>query len=199
MDFTRPLRLVSYDSLIVYEANLSLQIGYVWGPNPQDPSKENTGKMFFYFTQGVTAAEVMIDTLTGDWTPLRTDIKMDVGRSINPAIDYGQIEGAYLQGQGLFTTEESLWHRASGQIFTRGPGAYKIPGFRDIPQEFNVSLLKDVEWKNLRTRKQWGMEEVLSLKSPATPERIRIEVGDPILKRVEVEPKEGEESFFISI
>jgi xanthine dehydrogenase/oxidase len=228
MDFTRPLRLVSYDSLIVYEANLSLQIGYVWGPNPQDPSKENTGKMFFYFTQGVTAAEVMIDTLTGDWTPLRTDIKMDVGRSINPAIDYGQIEGAYLQGQGLFTTEESLWHRASGQIFTRGPGAYKIPGFRDIPQEFNVSLLKDVEWKNLRTiqrsrgvgepplfmgsavffairdalkaaRKQWGVEEVLSLKSPATPERIRIEVGDPILKRVEVEPKEGEESFFISI
>ena len=90
------------------------EIGYTWGPNPADPSKENTGKMFFYFTQGVCAAEVLIDTLTGDWTPLRTDIKMDVGRSINPSIDYGQIEGAYVQGQGLFTTEESLWHRASG-------------------------------------------------------------------------------------
>lgn len=76
---------------------------------------------------------------------------MDVGRSINPAIDYGQIEGAFVQGQGLFTTEESLWHRASGQLFTRGPGTYKIPGFRDIPQVFNVSLLKDVEWENLRT------------------------------------------------
>jgi xanthine dehydrogenase/oxidase len=118
-------------------------IGYVWGAN--------TGQMFFYFTQGVAAAEVEIDTLTGDWTCRRADIKMDVGRSINPAIDYGQIEGAFVQGQGLFTTEESLWHRASGQIFTKGPGAYKIPGFRDIPQVFNVSLLKDVEWENLRT------------------------------------------------
>ncbi|KAG8531083.1 uncharacterized protein KY384_004440 [Bacidia gigantensis] len=118
-------------------------IGYVWGPN--------TGQMFYYFTQGVTAAEVEVDTLTGDWTCLRADIKMDVGRSINPAIDYGQIEGAFVQGMGLFTMEESLWHRASGQIFTRGPGTYKIPGFRDIPQRFNVSLLKDVEWENLRT------------------------------------------------
>jgi len=203
-------------------------IGYTWGPYPDDPNKENTGLMYFYFTQGVTASEVLIDTLTGDWTPLRTDIKMDVGQSINPSIDYGQIEGAYVQGQGLFTTEESLWHRQSGQIFTRGPGAYKIPGFRDIPQVFNVSLLKDVEWKNLRTikrsrgvgepplfmgaavffairdalvaaRKQWGEEEVLSLKSPATPERIRISCADPILKRAEVLPKEGEKSFFISI
>ena len=203
-------------------------IGYVWGPNPSNPAVENTGKMFFYFTQGVCAAEVLIDTLTGDWTPLRTDIKMDVGRSINPSIDYGQIEGAYVQGQGLFTTEESLWHRASGQIFTRGPGAYKIPGFRDIPQEFNVSLLKDVEWKNLRTiqrsrgvgepplfmgsavffairdalkaaRRQWGEEDVLSLISPATPERIRISCVDPLIKRSEVVAREGEKSFFISI
>lgn len=195
-------------------------IGYTWGPN--------TGQMFYYFTQGVTAAEVEIDTLTGDWTCLRADIKMDVGRSINPAIDYGQIEGAFVQGQGLFTTEESLWHRASGQLFTRGPGTYKIPGFRDIPQVFNVSLLKDVEWENLRTiqrsrgvgepplfmgssvffairdalkaaRKQYGVDDVLQLQSPATPERIRISCADPIIKRAFVEPKEGEKSFFISI
>ncbi|KAJ5532485.1 hypothetical protein N7494_009037 [Penicillium frequentans] len=195
-------------------------IGYVWG--------ENSGQMFFYFTQGVTAAEVQIDTLTGDWTPLRADIKMDVGRTINPSIDYGQIEGAYVQGQGLFTTEESLWHRASGQIFTRGPGNYKIPGFRDIPQIFNVSLLKDVEWENLRTiqrsrgigepplfmgsavffairdalkaaREQWGVKEVLSLRSPATPERIRVSCADPIIERARVQPKEGEQSFFVAI
>ena len=128
-------------------------IGYVWGPN--------TGQMFYYFTQGVAAAEVEIDTLTGDWTCLRADIKMDVGRSINPAIDYGQIEGAFVQGQGLFTTEESLWHRGSGQLFTKGPGTYKIPGFRDIPQEFNVSLLKDVEWEHLRTiQRSRGVGEV---------------------------------------
>ena len=195
-------------------------IGYTWGPN--------TGQMFYYFTQGVTAAEVEIDTLTGDWTCLRADIKMDVGRSINPSIDYGQIEGAFVQGQGLFTTEESLWHRASGQLFTKGPGTYKIPGFRDIPQVFNVSLLKDVEWENLRTisrsrgvgepplfmgssvffairdalkaaRKQYGVEDVLQLQSPATPERIRISCADPILKRALVKPEEGEKSFFISI
>lgn len=195
-------------------------IGYVWGPNK--------GQMFFYFTQGVTAAEVEIDTLTGDWTCLRADIKMDVGRSINPAIDYGQIEGAFVQGQGLFTTEETLWHRASGSIFTKGPGTYKIPGFRDIPQVFNVSLLKDVEWENLRTiqrsrgvgepplfmgstvffairdalkaaRTQYGVEEVLSLQSPATPERIRVSCADEILKRSLVVPREGEKSFFMSI
>jgi len=121
-------------------------IGYTWGPN--------TGQMFFYFTQGVAAAEVEIDTLTGDWTCLRADIKMDIGRSINPSIDYGQIEGAFIQGVGLFTIEESLWFRGGpmkGQLATRGPGAYKIPGFRDIPQEFNVSMLKGVTWENLQT------------------------------------------------
>lgn len=121
-------------------------IGYVWGPN--------TGQMFFYFTQGVSAAEVEIDTLTGDWTCLRADIKMDIGRSINPSIDYGQIEGAFVQGMGLFTMEESLWFRGGpmkGQLATRGPGAYKIPGFRDVPQEMNVSMLKGVTWENLQT------------------------------------------------
>jgi xanthine dehydrogenase/oxidase len=194
-------------------------IGYVWG--------ENTGQMFFYFTQGVTAAEVEIDTLTGDWTCLRADIKMDIGRTINPSIDYGQIEGAFVQGQGLFTTEESLWLR-NGNIFTKGPGNYKIPGFRDIPQEFNVSMLKGVEWKDLKTiqrsrgvgepplfmgsavfyairdalksaRSDHGCEEVLALVSPATPERIRISCADPILKRATVVPKEGETSFFVAI
>ncbi|KAF2636496.1 xanthine dehydrogenase [Massarina eburnea CBS 473.64] len=195
-------------------------IGYVWG--------ENTGQMFFYFTQGVAAAEVEIDTLTGDWTTRRADIKMDVGRSINPAIDYGQIEGAFVQGQGLFTTEESLWQRNTGGVFTKGPGSYKIPGFRDIPQVFNVELLKDVTWENLRTiqrsrgigepplfmgsavffairdalkaaRKEFGDESLLSLVSPATPERIRVSCADPILKRAWVEPGEGEKSWFVSI
>jgi xanthine dehydrogenase/oxidase len=204
-------------------------IGYTWGPN--------TGQMFYYFTQGVAAAEVEIDTLTGDWTCLRADVKMDVGQSINPSIDYGQVEGAFVQGVGLFTTEESLWFRGgpmAGQLATRGPGAYKIPGFRDIPQEFNVSLLKGVTWENLRTiarsrgvgepplfmgscvffairdalkaaRKEHGLEcgkdgeGLLSLESPATPERIRISCADPIIKRAFVHPKEGEKSFFISI
>jgi xanthine dehydrogenase/oxidase len=122
------------------------EIGYDWNTGK--------GKMYFYFTQGVAAAEVEVDLLTGTWTCIRADVKMDVGQSINPAIDYGQIQGAFVQGLGLFTMEESLWLRngpMAGHLFTRGPGAYKIPGFRDIPQTFNVSLLKDVEWKELRT------------------------------------------------
>jgi xanthine dehydrogenase/oxidase len=79
-----------------------------------------------------------------------------VGNSINPAIDYGQIEGAFVQGQGLFTLEESLWTR-DGQLFTRGPGTYKIPGFSDIPQIFNATLLrhdndgKPLSWNHLRS------------------------------------------------
>lgn len=129
-------------------------IGYTWASNTDGVETEQKGQMFFYFTQGVAAAEVEIDTLTGDWTCRRADVKMDVGRSINPSIDYGQIEGAFLQGLGLFTMEESLWFRGgpmAGQLATRGPGNYKIPGFRDVPQEFNVTLLKDVNWENLRT------------------------------------------------
>jgi xanthine dehydrogenase/oxidase len=199
------------------------EIGYIWGPS--------TGKMFFYFTQGVAISEVEIDTLTGDWTCLRADIKMDIGRSINPAIDYGQIEGAFIQGQGLFTTEEMLWTNNpanKGQLFTRGPGTYKIPGFRDIPQIFNVSMLKGVTWKNLGTiqrskgvgepplfmgssvffairdalksaRSSSGCKEVLELISPATPERIRLSCADDIVKRCFVEPKPGEKCWFLEI
>jgi len=151
----------------------------------------------------------------------------DIGQTINAAIDYGQIEGAFVQGQGLFTTEESLWLQ-NGQIFTRGPGAYKIPSALDIPQDFRVSFLKNVEWKNLRTiqrsrgvgepplfmgssvffairdasnsaRKDAGVEEVLELSSPATPERIRLACEDEIVKRCIVKPKEGEKSFFVVI
>jgi xanthine dehydrogenase/oxidase len=117
-------------------------LGYEWN------NMEESGDLFMYFTQGVAATEVEVDTLTGDHTVLRVDIHMDVGKSLNPAIDYGQIEGAFTQGQGWATIEESLWLQ-NGAIFTQGPGAYKIPGFSDIPQTFNVSLLKDAEWPNL--------------------------------------------------
>jgi xanthine dehydrogenase/oxidase len=72
---------------------------------------------------------------------LRTDIVMDVGESLNPAIDVGQVEGAFMQGYGLFTLEE-LIVSPEGTLYSRGPGAYKIPGFSDIPAQFNVSLLK---------------------------------------------------------
>ena len=73
---------------------------------------------------------------------LRTDIVMDVGKSLNPAIDIGQIEGAFTQGYGLLTLEQQRFS-PDGFLFTRGPGMYKLPSFSDIPIEFNVTLLKD--------------------------------------------------------
>ncbi|KAF2650067.1 xanthine dehydrogenase/oxidase [Lophiostoma macrostomum CBS 122681] len=128
------------------------KVGYKWGDTNWDTVKP----MYYYFTQGAGCTEVEVDLLTGDHTVLRTDLMMDVGNSINPAIDYGQIEGAFIQGQGLFTMEETLW-TTSGQLFTKGPGTYKIPGFADIPQIFNVSLLrndldgKPLTWHHLRS------------------------------------------------
>ncbi|XP_051157348.1 xanthine dehydrogenase-like [Leptopilina boulardi] len=101
----------------------------------------NSGMLYHYFTYGVACSEVKIDCLTGDHQVLRTDIVMDLGESLNPAIDIGQVEGAFLQGYGLFTLEEIVYSR-EGSLLSRGPGTYKIPGFSDIPQQFNVSLLK---------------------------------------------------------
>lgn len=107
--------------------------GYNWDTN--------SGEAFNYFTFGFACTEVEIDCLTGDHKVLRSDIVMDLGESLNPAIDIGQIEGAFMQGLGLFTLED-LMYSPNGIMWTRGPGAYKIPGFGDIPEEFNVSLLK---------------------------------------------------------
>ncbi|XP_063531427.1 xanthine dehydrogenase [Cydia strobilella] len=103
--------------------------------------QKNEGVPFNYFTYGVACSEVEIDCLSGDHQVVRSDIVMDLGESLNPAIDIGQIEGGFVQGQGLFTIEE-LIYSPNGTLFSRGPGAYKIPGFGDIPLEFNVSLLK---------------------------------------------------------
>ncbi|GJQ84033.1 ry [Trypoxylus dichotomus] len=115
--------------------------GYYATPNINYNPETNTGNAFDYFTFGVAVTEVEIDCLTGDHQVIRTDIVMDLGESLNPAIDIGQIEGAFMQGYGLFMLEEMVYS-PKGDVFTKGPGAYKIPGFGDIPAEFNVSLLK---------------------------------------------------------
>jgi xanthine dehydrogenase large subunit len=85
---------------------------------------------------------VAIDTLTGESRVLRTDILQDCGRSLNPAIDLGQIEGAFVQGMGWLTMEE-LWWDEAGALKTHGPSTYKIPGSRDVPPVFNVHILED--------------------------------------------------------
>lgn len=102
------------------------------------------GEPFAYWTQGVCACEAEIDVLTGDSRIVRTDIIMDVARSINPGIDVGQIEGAVVQGIGLVTTEESMW-RHDGSVATKGPGNYKIPAFLDTPGDLRVAFMKREE------------------------------------------------------
>jgi xanthine dehydrogenase/oxidase len=102
-----------------------------------------------YFTTGCACSEVEIDALTGDFHILRTDILMDFGLSMNPNIDIGQIEGAFMQGVGMVTMEELIWgdeqHKwlESGCLFTQGPGTYKIPSFNDVPIDFRISLFKN--------------------------------------------------------
>ena len=98
------------------------------------------GRPFFYFSFGAAAAEVAIDTLTGESRVLRADLVQDCGASLNPAIDLGQIEGAFVQGQGWLTCEE-LWWDKEGRLRTVGPSTYKIPGSRDVPAVFNVRML----------------------------------------------------------
>ncbi len=97
------------------------------------------GRPFFYFAYGAAAAEVVIDTLTGEHRILRADILHDCGRSLNPALDIGQIEGGFVQGAGWLTTEELVWD-AKGRLRTHAPSTYKIPACSDRPRIFNVRL-----------------------------------------------------------
>ncbi|MSQ70831.1 MAG: xanthine dehydrogenase molybdopterin binding subunit [Betaproteobacteria bacterium] len=97
------------------------------------------GRPFFYFAYGAAVSEVVIDTLTGETRLLRADILHDAGRSLNPAIDIGQVEGGYIQGMGWLTMEE-LCYDASGRLTTHAPSTYKIPVAGDVPPVFNVAL-----------------------------------------------------------
>jgi xanthine dehydrogenase large subunit len=98
-----------------------------------------TGKAFYYFCYGAAVTEVEIDTRTGEWWLQKVDIVHDAGKSINPAIDLGQIEGAYVQGMGWLTMEECVWDK-KGKLLTHGPSTYKIPVASDIPEHFKVSF-----------------------------------------------------------
>ena len=100
------------------------------------------GHPFYYFAYGASVSEVTIDTLTGEYTVDRVDILHDVGKSLNPAIDIGQVEGGFIQGMGWLTTEELVWDD-KGQLRTKAPSTYKIPLASDVPPVFNVRL---AEW-----------------------------------------------------
>jgi len=170
----------------------------------------NTGRAFRYYTYGVACSEVEVDCLTGDHRVLRTDIIMDLGESLNPAIDIGQVEGGFVQGLGLFTLEEPLYS-TSGQVITRGPSNYKIPTADDIPEEFNVSLLRGSPNPHAvysskavgepplflassvffairdaveSARAEIGLTGLFQFNSPATAERIRMACEDQLTNKI---------------
>jgi len=158
------------------------------------------GRPFYYFAYGAAVSEVSVDTLTGEYRIERADVLHDVGKSLNPAIDRGQVEGGFIQGVGWLTTEE-LWWDGEGRLRTHAPSTYKIPLASDVPRIFNVAL---AEWSENRERtirrskavgepplmlgisvlealsmavaSVAGYRECPRLDTPATPERILLAV-----------------------
>ena len=123
-----------------YQARVSLSAtGFYATPKIVWDRIRGTGRPFFYFAYGAAVTEVVIDTLTGENRILRADLLHDTGTSLNPALDIGQVEGAYVQGAGWLTTEELVWD-AKGKLTTHAPSTYKIPACSDRPRIFNVAL-----------------------------------------------------------
>ncbi len=158
------------------------------------------GNAFRYFTPGVAVSEVMIDTYTGQMKILRSDILMDIGRSLNQGIDMGQITGGFIQGVGWLTTEK-LFYNAKGSLISHSPTNYKIPNIQDIPRDFRFAILENnlnkdhkimgskavgepplllgasvfMAIKNALTYRSGGA--TVMLKAPATPEEILTELS----------------------
>ncbi|NOH72521.1 xanthine dehydrogenase molybdopterin binding subunit [Vibrio pectenicida] len=116
--------------------------GFYRTPKIHYDREKARGRPFYYYAYGAACSEVIIDTLTGEYKILRVDILHDVGASLNPAIDIGQIEGGFIQGVGWLTTEELSWND-QGRLTTNGPASYKIPAITDMPIEFNTQLLQN--------------------------------------------------------
>ena len=123
-----------------YQARVSLSsTGFYATPKINWDRVKGQGRPFLYFAYGASVTEVVIDTLTGENRILRCDILHDTGTSLNPVLDIGQVEGAYVQGAGWLTTEELVWN-AKGHLTTHAPSTYKIPAVSDRPPIFNVDL-----------------------------------------------------------
>ncbi len=188
-------------ALMAYQARVSLSsTGYYSTPKITWNRVKGEGRPFLYFAYGAAVTEVVIDTLTGENRILRVDILHDTGTSLNPAIDIGQIEGAYVQGAGWLTTEELVWD-AKGALRTHAPSTYKIPACSDRPRIFNVALWdqpnrEDTVGKSKAVGEpplMLGISAFLalsdavaaagdgsvypSLDAPATPERILAAIG----------------------
>ncbi len=135
---------VSWGELIqtAYLGRVSLSAtGFYSTPLIHYDRDSGQGRPFYYFAYGASVSEVSVDTLSGEYRVERVDILHDVGDSLNPAIDLGQVEGGFIQGMGWLTSEELKWNDA-GRLLTDGPATYKIPTFGDLPPIFNVELLE---------------------------------------------------------
>ncbi|MGH1577864.1 xanthine dehydrogenase molybdopterin binding subunit [Planktotalea sp.] len=179
---------------LAYQNRISLSAtGFYKTPKVAWDRIKGQGRPFFYFAYGASVSEVVIDTLTGENRILRTDILHDAGASLNPALDIGQVEGAYVQGAGWLTMEELVWDER-GRLRTHAPSTYKIPACSDRPEIFNVTLWNgaNIEKSIYRSKAvgeppfMHGISAMMaisdaiaacgapypSLDAPATPERI---------------------------
>ena len=128
---------------LAYMARVSLSAtGFYKTPKIHWDRAAGRGRPFFYYAYGAAVSEVTVDSLTGEYIVDRVDILHDVGKSLNPAVDLGQIEGGFIQGMGWLTMEE-LWWDKQGRLRTHAPSTYKIPACSDRPRVFNVKLLEN--------------------------------------------------------
>ncbi|MDH1624247.1 xanthine dehydrogenase molybdopterin binding subunit [Pseudomonas chengduensis] len=136
---------LSFEEMIqkAYFGQVSLSsTGFYRTPKIYYDRDKAAGRPFYYYAYGVACVEVLVDTLTGEYRMLRGDILHDVGDSLNPAIDIGQVEGAFVQGMGWLTMEELVWN-AKGKLMTNGPASYKIPAIADMPIDLRVKLVEN--------------------------------------------------------
>ncbi|MBA1272339.1 xanthine dehydrogenase molybdopterin binding subunit [Stutzerimonas azotifigens] len=136
---------ISFEQLIqqAYLGQVSLSAtGFYRTPKIHYDRSLARGRPFYYYAYGAACSEVVIDTLTGEYRLLRSDILHDVGASLNPAIDIGQVEGGFVQGLGWLTMEELVWND-KGRLMTAGPASYKIPAVADMPLDLRVKLVEN--------------------------------------------------------
>ncbi|NPD20695.1 xanthine dehydrogenase molybdopterin binding subunit [Rhodophyticola sp. DY48A3-103] len=152
---------LSFDAFIkaAYMARVQLSAaGFYKTPDIHWDRDKGQGRPFYYYAYGAACSEVTIDTLTGEYRVERTDILHDVGRSLNPVLDRGQVEGAFIQGMGWLTTEE-LWWDTEGRLRTHAPSTYKIPLASDRPRVFNVDLADWSENRELTIKRSKAVGE----------------------------------------
>ena len=153
--------VLSFDAFVkeAYMARVQLSAaGFYKTPKIHWDRAAGKGRPFFYYAYGAACSEVTIDTLTGEYRVERTDILHDVGRSLNPVLDKGQVEGAFIQGMGWLTTEE-LWWDDAGCLRTHAPSTYKIPLASDRPRVFNVKLADWSENRELTIKRSKAVGE----------------------------------------